>query len=78
MHSDGVRAGVLSLSETLSVQQMLNCDNADNGYDTENDGCAGGDPITAMSYIQVRHLAPLLGPYLAPIWPLSSPYLAPI
>jgi hypothetical protein len=67
VHSDGVRAGVLSLSETLSVQQMLNCDNADNGYDTENDGCAGGDPITAMSYIQVRPHAPLLGPYLVPI-----------
>ena len=40
---------------------MLSCDNADNGYETENDGCLGGDPITAMAYIQV---------------PLSSSYQA--
>jgi C1A family cysteine protease len=36
----------------LSVQQILDCDSVGNGYDTKDMGCTGGDPITAMAYIQ--------------------------
>ena len=52
LQADGVRAKVLTIDEPLSVQQILNCDVASNGYKTDDQGCGGGDPLTALQYIK--------------------------
>ena len=52
IQADAVRAKVLSIDDPLSVQQILNCDVASNGYKTDDQGCGGGDPLTALQYIK--------------------------
>lgn len=53
VQADAVRDGHMDLDDgQLSVQQILDCDSVGNGYDTKDMGCTGGDPITAMAYIQ--------------------------
>ena len=50
--SDSIRAGLLTTSDTLSVQQLIACDNSENAPDiVQNFGCQGGNTETAYMYI---------------------------
>jgi C1A family cysteine protease len=51
IHSDAIRAGVLNYQQILSPQQLVSCDNTDNGATTNaNYGCEGGNTETAFMY----------------------------
>lgn len=51
IHSDAIRAGVLKYQQILSPQQLVSCDNTDNGATTNaNYGCEGGNTETAFMY----------------------------
>ena len=52
VQADGIRAGHLTLDQTLSVQQILTCDTTADGYKTDDNGCSGGDPIEALDYVK--------------------------
>ena len=50
--SDSIRAGLLTTSDALSVQQLISCDNSQNAPDiVKNFGCEGGNTETAYMYI---------------------------
>ena len=44
IHSDAVRAGLLTIHQPLSVEQLVECDTTDKG-------CTGGNPSTAFAYV---------------------------
>jgi cysteine peptidase B len=55
VESDGIRLGVLTQNDQLSVQQLVSCDTATETHDVPEDlanyGCDGGSPSSAYEYI---------------------------